>query len=223
MAAPRILIVEDETKLVEHLANLFRDDGFSVFTCTTYKELEAMLSLPAKRFDVVVLDRLLQGRDSVELVPRISDELPESKILVLSALNTATEKATLLNLGAEDYVAKPFDSAELLARVHVLLRRSRPEVRLGNVMLDSESRSMQVNGVDVPLTNKEFLLLRTLLKTPGKVYNKIFLYEKVWEMSSAVDSNVVESTVNKLRHRLEEANSTVQIKNSRNVGYWVEE
>jgi two-component system copper resistance phosphate regulon response regulator CusR len=223
MPAPRILIVEDETKLLEHLADLFREDGFSVFTCSSYKELENSLQLPSKRFDIVLLDRLLQGRDSAEMLTQITDEVPDAKILVLSAINTAAEKASLLNLGAEDYVAKPFDSKELLARVHVLLRRNRPEIRLGNVLLDSDSRSMLVNDQDVPLTNKEFVLLRTLLKTPGKIYNKVFLYERVWEMNSSVDSNVVESTINKLRRRLEDARSTVQIKNARNVGYWVEE
>lgn len=223
MTAPRILILEDEQKIMLHLANLFKEAGFSVFTCGTLKELEGLLNLPVKRFDVAILDRLIHGRDSADLIPRLKTQLPEMKILVLSAINTAAEKASLLYLGADDYVAKPFDGDELLARARVLLRRNRPEILLGNVCLNTDQRSMKVNGTEVTLTNKEFTLLKTLLQTPGKIYNKSALYEQVWEMSSEVESNVVETTVTKLRRKLEDAYATVHIKNSRNVGYWVEE
>lgn len=223
MAEPRILIVEDESKLLERLSQIFHEDGFSVSSCASFIEFENALNRPSQLFDVIVMDRLLQGRDSAELMKRISEELPDVKVLVLSAINTSAEKASLLNSGADDYVAKPFDGEELVARVRVLLRRSRPEVKLGNVLLNSENRTMLIDEHDVPLTNKEFIFLRTLIKTPGKIYNKAFLYERVWEMSPEVDSNVVETTVNKLRRRLEDANASIQIKNSRNVGYWVEE
>jgi DNA-binding response OmpR family regulator len=82
---------------------------------------------------------------------------------------------------------------------------------------------MKVDEHETPLQNKEYQLLRTLMQAPGKVFNKAYLYTKVWEMSEDVESNVVETTVNKLRRRLKEAGSSVQIKNVRNTGYWIEE
>lgn len=223
MAAPRILIVEDEQRLLDRLIDLFREDGFSVFTASTYRDLESMIELPSVYFDVVVLDRLLEDRDSADLIPKIREKFENISILVLSAITTPAEKTAQLQAGADDYVSKPFDGGELIARVKVLLRRNQTEIRQANVVLNSERRTMKVNNTDVPLTNKEFILLRTLMKHPGKIFSKAFLYEKVWEMNSDVDSNVVETTVNKIRRRLEDVGAVLQIKNSRNVGYWVEE
>lgn len=223
MSSHRILIVEDETKLLSHLSKTFADEGFSTFTCASFVELENLLKIPVKRFDVVILDRLLHGKDSAELINRMKEVLPEVKIMILSAINSASEKAALLDLGADDYLAKPFSSEELIARIRVLLRRNLPELKFGNVILNTEKRTAKVDGKEIPLQNKEFVLLRTLIRTPGKVFNKIFLYEHVWEMSTEVESNVVEATVNKLRRRLEDAGTNVSIKSMRNKGYWIEE
>lgn len=223
VSSHRILIVEDETKLLNHLARTVADEGFSAFTCASFAELENILKNPVKRFDVVVLDRLLHGRDSAELLTRIKELLPEIKIMILSAISSGSEKAALLDLGADDYLAKPFSSEELAARIRVLLRRSLPELKFGNVILNTDKRTAKVNDKEMSLQNMEFTLLRTLIRTPGKVFNKIFLYEHVWEMSTEVESNAVEATVNKLRRRLEEHGANVTIKSMRNKGYWIEE
>jgi DNA-binding response OmpR family regulator len=222
-ALNRILVVEDEIKILGHLTQTIAEEGYSTFTCTSYTELENLLKLPVKRFDVVVLDRLLNAKDSASLINQIKSVLPEVKILIVSAINTPTEKAALLDLGADDYLAKPFDSAELIARIRALLRRNLPEDRIGNLVLNSEKRSVTVDQKELSLQNKEFVLLRTLVQAPGKVFNKIYLYEHVWRVSTNVESNVVEATVNKLRRRLEEAGATCSIKSLRNKGYWIEE
>lgn len=223
MTSERVLIVEDETKLLEHLSRTLSDAGFPNFTCSSYRDLERMLELPVKRFDLVLLDRLLHGRDSVELILPIKRILPEAQIMILSAINTAAEKTTLLNMGADDYLSKPFDSNELIARIRALLRRNKIELKLGNIVLNLSERTLWVQGAEMTLTNKEFALLRTLAQTPGKIFNKTFLYEQVWEMSVDVESNVVEATINKLRKRLVESGANVHIKNTRNIGYWIEE
>ena len=223
MSAHRILIVEDEAKLLSHLDRIIRDEGYSTFTCSSYIELETLLKIPVKRFDVIVLDRLLHGRDTAQLITHIKQNLTDTKLLVLSAINTPTEKTQTLDLGADDYVAKPFDRDELIARIRALLRRAPSEIRFGNVILDSERRTMKVGEQEVSLQNKEFILLRTLVRSPGKIFDKNYLYEHVWEMSTEVESNVVEATVNKLRRRLEQIDASFSIKSMRNKGYWIEE
>lgn len=223
MATPRILIVEDEAKLSTHLESLLKSEMFSTFTCGTYRDLQLLLEMPLQRFDLVVLDRLLHGQDSANLLGQLKGKMPEAKILVLSAVNTPAEKAALLDQGADDYVAKPFAGEELVARLRALLRRSVKSIGLGNVTLDLEARSMNIAGFSMPLTNKEFVLLRTLMTTPGKVFSKTHLHEKVWGMTADVESNVVEATINKLRKRFKEAGASPQIKNQRNSGYWIEE
>lgn len=219
----RVLIVEDEPKLQKRLSERIASEGFSVFTCSSFLELQSILMLPTRRFDVMILDRLLNGKDSATLIPRIKKEMPDTKILVVSAINTAGEKAAVLDIGADDYLSKPCDSEELIARIRVLLRRNAPELKLGDLVLDFAERSLRVKDQSVSLTNMEFLLLRTLLQAPGKVLSKDFIYEKVWELKTDVDSNVVEVTVNKIRRRLQDAGAAVTIKNTRNVGYWIEE
>ncbi|HMN68364.1 MAG TPA: response regulator transcription factor [Bdellovibrionales bacterium] len=224
MAFARILIVEDEARLLAHLQRILSENGFSVFTCESYRDLENMLAMPLRRFDLILLDRLLHNRDSVSLLKAVREGFPETKIMILSAINTAAEKALLLDQGADDYLEKPFDSEELIARIRALLRRGgRSSLVFGNVALDSDNRSMKIGDQWVSLPNKEFVLLRTLVQNPGKVFSKAFLHEQVWEMSSEVESNVVEATVNKLRRRLKDAGASVQIKNMRNSGYWIEE
>ncbi|MBX3022500.1 MAG: response regulator transcription factor [Bdellovibrionales bacterium] len=221
--APRVLIVEDEVRLLHHLSRILVEGGMSVFTCGSYQELEGMLNLSTTaRFDLFILDRLLQNKDSAELLPRLKAHFPTAKTMILSAINSAAERALLLDMGADDYMGKPFDSAELVARTRALLRRGKTEIVFGNLILDSENRLLKVDGNEVSLTNKEFLLLRTLVQWPGKIFNKTYLYDQVWEIKADVESNVVEATMNKIRRRLKESGANVTIKNTRNIGYWIE-
>lgn len=225
-SAPRprkVLVVEDEARLLEHLTSLLKEEGFEVTAESSIEALDKIADKSGDDFDILLLDRMMEGRDTADLLEKIKSRLPLSKILVLSAIGTSSEKIRLLDLGADDYLAKPFDSHELVARIRALLRRDRVQLQFSNITLDSDSRTMKVDGQELSLPNKEFVLLRTLLQVPGRVYNKGFLYEKVWDMKSDVESNVVETTVNKLRKRLTEAGAKIQIKNARSSGYWVEE
>lgn len=219
----RVLIVEDEEKLLDHLSKVLTQEGFSTVTCSSYRDLENHIQYPNDKFEVIVLDRLLHGKDSSDLVPSLRRTFPEVLVMILSAINTPAEKAALLDLGADDYLSKPFDGTELAARIRALLRRNRHELKIGNISLDLDHRTMKVEDRELPLTNKEFMLLRTLIQIPGKVFSKAFLCEQVWEMSAEADSNVVETTVNKIRKKMTEAGAKAHIKNTRNIGYWVEE
>lgn len=219
----RVLIVEDEEKLLTYLKGILNEEEFSTSSCSSYFELETLIEIPMSRFDVIILDRLLQGKDSGTLLSKIKYCFPDAKILILSAINTPSEKALLLDSGADDYLAKPFDGEELVARVRALLRRNYHSIKLGDVSLNSISRTMTINQNEISLTNKEFDLLKTLSQAPGKIFNKSFLNSQVWEVSSNVDSNAVEATITKLRRKLVEAGSSVSIRNIRNRGYWIEE
>lgn len=219
----RVLVVEDELRLLEHLTQLLKDEGFEVAPSASIDELERIANQPEDHFDLLLLDRMMHGKDTADLFEKLKASLPLSKILVMSAIDTSSEKIRLLDLGADDYLAKPFDSQELVARVRALLRRDRVNMQFGNLTLNSESRVIKVDGQEFSLPNKEFVLLRTLLQIPGRVYSKTYLYQQVWDMKTDVESNVVETTVNKLRKRLVEAGASLSIKNARSSGYWVEE
>jgi DNA-binding response OmpR family regulator len=223
MSNPRILLVEDEKALRDHLFQTLWEEKFDISVSSTYAELLRLIEAREKHYDVIVMDRLLYGRDSSKLIGDIKKGSPNTSILIISAIGTAVEKASVLGMGADDYLSKPFDPVELIARIRVLLRRSVPKFSLANVTLNLETRAMVVDGKDVALTNKEFVLLKTLVEVPGKVFSKATLYKRVWDMSTEVDSNVIEVTVAKLRGRFKDANAKIRIKNMRNIGYWVEE
>lgn len=223
MITVNILVVEDEARLLEYLVEKISAEGFNVIKCNSYEDLKKQVVDFFPKPDVIILDRLLGGKDSAALVPQIIDKCPSSKVLVLSAINSSIEKATLLDQGVDDYLAKPFEATELIARIKALLRRNSSEITFSNIVLDLEKRVTKVDGLEVNLQNREFLLLKTLVKIPGKIYNKKYLYEHVWEVSSDVDSNVVETTVNKLRRRMEDAGARLKINCIRYKGYWIED
>lgn len=217
----KILVVEDEIQLANSLFRTLNENNFTITLCGTYADLENEIDLSLNYYDAIILDRLLHGKDSANLIEKIRKNNPDIKIIVLSAINTSLEKAHLLDLGADDYLSKPFDYSELIARLKVTLRRYK--INLGNLTLNIERRTIKVAESEVALQNKEYILLKTLLQNPRKIFNKSFLYDEIWGVSPNVDSNVIEMTVNKLRHRLKEMGATVVIKNSRNLGYWLEE
>ncbi len=222
MTEANLLIVEDELKLAELLtANL--STLFNVDSCATFAAFEELFEKPALAFDVVILDRMLGSHDTLSLLPRFKDRFPQCRVIVLSAISTPAEKAAALDKGADDYLSKPFAWEELVARVRSLLRRGSRDIRFGNITLDTLERTASANGNVLSLSNKEFLLLRSLVQQPGRVFSKQTLFEEVWNMSAEIESNAIETTMTKLRRKLEEAGSNANIRNARNLGYWLEE
>lgn len=222
MSEANVLVIEDEAKLSELLLQNLSAQ-FEVEGCPSYAELERLMERPALGFDVVVLDRMMNGRDTLALIDVFKERFPQCRILVLSAINTPAEKAVALDHGADDYLSKPFAWEELIARIRSLVRRGSRTIRFGNISLDTVDRVAKIGERDVTLSNKEFLLLRAFVQSPGKVFSKQTLFEQVWNMSSEVESNAIETTITKLRRKLEEAEAAPQIRNSRNLGYWLEE
>jgi DNA-binding response OmpR family regulator len=174
-----------------------------------------------------VLDRLVGGMDASTFIPKIRRRWPATKILVLSAIGTSAEKSRVLDIGADEYVSKPFSIEELGARIRAVMRRAEQDsglyCRLGNIVLLLPSHSTQIDGVSVDLSRKEYQLLRTFMGTPTRVFSKFQLLDLVWGVNSEVESNVVEGTLLNLRKKLARAGARPRIMNRRLVGYWIEE
>ncbi|MFZ4714616.1 MAG: response regulator transcription factor [Bacteriovoracaceae bacterium] len=222
-----ILIIEDEIKLKSFLDEALKKEGHNTNGCENIHEVENVLLNHDFLPDIIIMDRLLGNYDASSMIQKLKNKFSDCKILVLSAINTSDEKARILDLGADDYMSKPFSLPELLARMRVLGRRtSNPNntmyAKAGDILIDVKSRIVTVAGKRLDLTHKEYLVLYTFLQEPGKVYNKIELMNIIWDVSTSADSNVVEVTIMNLRKKIEAAASSVKVASKRNIGYWVE-
>lgn len=223
----KLLLIEDDAKLVEHLIENLRDNSFMVSTATTADEINLYLE-SSNSFDVIVLDRLIGSTDSKVFLPAIRKKWPTTPLLILSAISTPNERTELLNMGADDYVGKPFSMQELVARIKVLLRRSTPVqasnfIQIGNLIIDTMARTISVGQRTENLPAKEFLLLRAMSQDTKKIWSRNDLLDYVWGQSTSIETNVVESTITNLRKRLTDISANVIIRNMRNAGYWIEE
>lgn len=221
-----ILVVEDESSLNQFLTDSLKKEGYGVQSISTIEELNALIE-QKDSFEpqLIILDRLLDGVDSVDRIPTLKERFPFSKIIVLSAIGGPSEKGKVLDQGADDYVSKPFAIDELTARIRVAQRYSVKAQNIqsyGNLTLDLFSQTAEVDGKKIELSKKEYQLLTALLHTPTRVFNRYQLLSNIWDIKADVESNVVEVTIKNLRKKLESANANVQILSKRNVGYWVE-
>ncbi|MBS1984593.1 MAG: response regulator transcription factor [Bdellovibrionales bacterium] len=223
-----VLLIEDEIRVLKFLEDALRREGHTVHPCKSFEEARDFLAAPLKSLDIAIMDRLLHGRDSLDLVAQVRAKVPECGILILSAINSSEEKAAALDKGADDYLSKPFSLVELSARLRALSRRREGPARettvmqRGNLTIDPISHIVSADGKRLDLSNKEYLLFYTLVQVPGRVYNKFQLLDKVWDMQFDIESNVVEVTVRNLRRKLEAASASVVIESKRNMGYWIE-
>ncbi len=222
-----ILVVEDEVNILKNLTITLEVEGWTVKSIQNLPALVSILDTKSFYPQVIVLDRILGGEDSATLIGRIKSTFVDTRILILSAIDTGSEKSKLLDLGADDYLSKPFSSAELVSRIKVLARRvalvkSQDELQVGNISLNQYLRTASVSGQSLPLTQKEFQLLILFANNPGKIFPKNILLDKVWGNDIENESKVVEATMNNLRRKLEGNGTSLEIKNIRNVGYWLE-
>lgn len=221
----RVLLLEDDPKLSGPLAKAVQAEGIAVVLASSPAELDGELE-GSWEFDALVLDRLVGGRDTKSRLPELKKRWPRAGVLIVSAINTPLERAELINLGADDYLGKPFLTQELLARLKSLLRRQvDPPLsyrELGNTVIDTNLRTVSVSGNSLTLPAKEFLVLKLLSEEKGRVIGKNDLLDSVWGVYAGGETNVVEATITNLRRRLSQIGSTIEIKNMRNSGYWIE-
>ena len=215
----RILIVEDEARIRAFLARAFEAEGFGVDVVGD-GELGLARAL-AGQYDLVVLDLMLPGLSGLEALRELHREKSDLPVLILSARSDLPIKLKSFELGAVDYVAKPFSLDELLARARVQLRRSRvandgTEVRVGRLVLDLARRQARVGESVADLSDREFRLLHFLLRHVGEVISRERLLSEVWGYDFDPRSNVVDVCVRRLRRRL---GPEAPIETVRNAGY----
>ena len=217
----RVLIVEDNTQLVGLLTRALVKAGLDVDAAQNFADAEA--SLRAVTYAAVVLDLGLPDADGLSLLDQMRRRRDQTPVLILSARGSLGDRVTGLNKGASDYLVKPFSTDELIARLHVLLRRmpgtEGPTLCLGNVSLRTEGRQAAVDGRMLALPAREVDVLEVLLKRHGQVVSHGLLQGKVFGPSQGVASNAIEVYVHRLRKFLAEAGANVRIHTIRGAGY----
>ena len=220
----KILVVEDEHTLCDDIAEDLELERYTVERC--YDGLEAWEKLLVESYDLAILDLNLPGMDGLDLLRHVRQEKPELRILILSARSTLEDKVAGLDLGADDYLTKPFALEELEARVRSLLRREfsprNPIVTVGALVLDGQKREICANGTPLALTYKEFGILEYLMLHQGKPVSQEELLEHIWETDSNPFSHSVRMHISSLRKKLRTALGYDPITTKIGYGYCLE-
>jgi two-component system, OmpR family, copper resistance phosphate regulon response regulator CusR len=217
----RILVIEDEKKTAAFLAKGLREAGFEVDVAP-----DGELGLErarANKFDLFVVDIMLPHKDGWEVVSELKADGVRTPILFLTARDSVRDRVKGLELGADDYLVKPFAFSELVARVRSILRRApqrEPEhLRIADLEIDMQRQRATRSGKPLNLTPKEFLLLAYLVRSAGEVVSRTEIAEQVWDIGFKTETNVVDVVVRRLRSKVDEPFKTKLIQTIRGVGY----
>jgi len=217
----RALIVEDNPKMAAALKTGLCANGFVADAIHTGFEGEEAAA--AQEYDVVILDLMLPDRDGVQVCRNLRRRSIRTPILMLTALSSTDDKVAGLDAGADDYLAKPFEFEELLARVRALLRRGTASegrtVKCDDLELDLYTRVAKRAEESFELSNKEFALLEYLMRNPNRVLSRTQIGEKVWDMNFAPESNVIDVYISSLRKKVDRQSVRPLIHTVKNAGY----
>ena len=217
----QILIVEDEVPVAEQIAAALIEAGHD--PNIVYDGETALEEVRKKPFDLIVLDIRLPGIDGFEVLRRLRAQHFVNRVLVLTARGTVKDRVTGLQLGADDYLSKPFSMRELVARVSALGRRYPEEpamsLRLGDLTLDLVTHDVHRSVQRIQLSPRELMLLKVLMREPGRVFTRTELCERVWEHEHEYDAKLVEVFIGRLRRKL---GDPPLIHTVRHVGYTID-
>ena len=217
----RILVIEDEKKTAAFLGKGLREAGFEVDVA--HDGESGLERARANKFDLLLVDVMLPQKDGWEVVSALKADGVRTPILFLTARDSVRDRVKGLELGADDYLVKPFAFSELLARVRSVLRRSPqrdPEhLRIADLEIDMQRHRATRSGDPVSLTPKEFLLLAYLVRSAGEVVSRAEIAAQVWDIGFKTDTNVVDVVVRRLRSKVDDPFKTKLIQTIRGVGY----
>jgi len=217
----RILIVEDEKDVNRLLAQALQDNGYE--TVSVYNGLDVINILSEGQFGMVLLDLMLPYKSGDEVLKDIRN-ISDIPVIVISARDMVRTKVDLLAAGADDYITKPFDLEEMVARVASNIRRysSREEVKkitYKELVLDEEAKLITVNGQELVLTAKEYQMFSLFIKYPNKVFSKANLYETIWGEEYLGDDNVIKTHISNIRNKTRTAGGAEYIETVWGLGY----
>lgn len=217
----KILVVEDDKKLGGFLRKGLEAQGFVVDFCDNGDKGFTLATTRA--YDALVLDIMLPGRDGLSILRNLRDQHATVPVILLTARSSLNERLDGLNLGADDYLTKPFYIEELVARLHALMRRSSGQqltvLQHGDVTVDLMTRAVKRGGEAVELTAREFALLTYLLRAPGRTFSRTQICEHVWNYHFDPGTNLVDVYVQRLRKKLSSDPEQPIIETVRGVGY----
>lgn len=222
--SPRILVVEDDAKVLALLKKGLETQKYAVETAEDGREGERRLT--TQRYDLVILDLNLPFVSGLELAARLRLRDPQVPVLMLTALGTTADKLAGFDAGADDYLVKPFEFAELLARVRVLLKRGNaspeataPVLRAADLELDLAQKVARRDGRVIELTAREFRLLEYLLRNQNRVLSRIDIAEAVWDINFDTGTNVIDVYINYLRKKIDKDAPVKLIQTVVGMGY----
>ena len=205
----KILIVEDNKDVNTMLAEVLTDEKYEVDSA--YTGIDGIKKIKDQEYDLILLDIMLPYKSGDEILKEVR-EFSDVPIIIISAKDMIGTKIELLKMGADDYITKPFDLEEVIARVETNLRRSKRReatekvFRYKDLVLDGNAKRITINNIELELTAKECLIIELLLKSRGRVFTKANLYETIWQDTYLGDDNAVKTHISNLRSKLKNAN-----------------
>ena len=220
----RILVVEDQRKTAQFIRKGLTEQGYAVDVVADGVDAERQARVV--EYDLILLDVMLPGQDGLMVCQNLRRMKVRAPILMLTALTATEDKVKGLDSGADDYLGKPFEFAELLARVRALIRRhekSNPRLKVADLEIDVSTRKVTRAGQPIELTTKEFALLEYLMQRAGQVVSRTAISEHVWDMHFDSESNVIDVYINFLRKKIDKGHKVPLLHTVVGVGYVVKE
>jgi DNA-binding response OmpR family regulator len=218
----RVLVVEDERKVASFIRQGLEEEGHTVeVTGDGLSALDRVLDAPA--YDLIVLDVMLPRLDGFSVLKKLREHRVPASVLLLTARDSVSDKVTGLDLGADDYLTKPFAFDEFLARVRALLRRGQapapPVLRVADLTLDPARREVRRNGRAVALTTREYALLEYFMRNAGRVLTRPMIAEHVWGLDFDAESNIIDVYIGYLRRKIDIPGQPALLHTVRGAGY----
>ena len=217
----RILLAEDDRRIANFIIKGLRENAYAVDAAADGED--ALYQAAINTYDVIILDVMMPVKDGFEVCRELRKEGIETPVLMLTARDAVEDRISGLDYGADDYLTKPFEFGELLARLRALLRRSGeirpPKIVVEDLEIDTTAQTVRRGGREISLTTKEYTLLEYLAREHGKVVGRAEIAEHVWDENFDVFSNLIEVYVNRLRSKMDEGFAIQLIHTRRGAGY----